>query len=62
MPLNIPTHIQGQGYADLNFIVPETVRSIRVLEGVYDPNFRFGLAVAKFRAEGFGGTDMAGPK
>ena len=37
VPINIPVHIQGQGYADANFIIPEVVRSIRVLEGTYDP-------------------------
>ncbi|HVW29560.1 MAG TPA: TonB-dependent receptor plug domain-containing protein [Polyangiaceae bacterium] len=37
IPLNIPLHIRGQGYADVNFIIPEVVRSIRVLEGPYDP-------------------------
>jgi hypothetical protein len=37
IPINIPTHIQGQGYADANFLIPEVVRSIRVLEGPYDP-------------------------
>lgn len=37
VPLNQPSHIHGQGYADLNLIIPETVRSIRVVEGVYDP-------------------------
>jgi hypothetical protein len=37
IPLNIPTHIQGQGYADVNFIIPEVVRSLRVQEGPYDP-------------------------
>src|SRR5579859_5077315 len=37
IPINIPTHIQGQGYADANFIIPEVVRSVRVLEGPYDP-------------------------
>jgi iron complex outermembrane receptor protein len=37
IPINIPTHIQGQGYADANFIIPEVVRSIRVLQGTYDP-------------------------
>lgn len=37
IPLNIPTHIRGQGYADANFIIPEVVRSIRVLQGPYDP-------------------------
>src|SRR6266498_1732886 len=33
IPINVPTHIQGAGYADTNFIIPEVVRSIRVLEG-----------------------------
>ena len=37
IPINIPNHIQGQGYADVNFIIPEVVRSVRVLEGPYDP-------------------------
>jgi hypothetical protein len=37
IPINLPTHIQGQGYADANFIIPEVVRSVRVLEGPYDP-------------------------
>jgi len=37
VPINSPVHVQGQGYADANFIIPEVVRSIRVLEGPYDP-------------------------
>jgi iron complex outermembrane recepter protein len=37
VPLNIPTHIQGQGYADANLIIPEVVSQLRVLEGPYDP-------------------------
>lgn len=37
VPINIPMHIHGQGYADVNFIIPEVVRSVRVLEGPYDP-------------------------
>ncbi len=37
IPINIPLHIHGQGYADVNFLIPEVVRSIRVLEGPYDP-------------------------
>jgi hypothetical protein len=37
VPINIPLHIHGQGYADANFIIPEVVQSIRVLEGTYDP-------------------------
>lgn len=38
IPMNQPSHLHGQGYADLNLVIPETVRSIRVLEGVYDPH------------------------
>ena len=37
VPMNSPVHVQGQGYVDANFIIPEVVRSIRVLEGPYDP-------------------------
>ncbi|MES1208321.1 MAG: TonB-dependent receptor, partial [Pseudomonadota bacterium] len=37
VPVNQPSHIHGQGYADLGFIIPEVVRSLRVTEGVYDP-------------------------
>jgi hypothetical protein len=37
VPINIPLHIQGQGYADPNFIIPEVVRAVRVLEGPFDP-------------------------
>jgi len=38
IPMNQPSHLHGQGYADLNLIIPETVRSLRVIEGVYDPH------------------------
>lgn len=37
VPVNEPSQIHGQGYADLNFIIPEVVRSLRVTEGVFDP-------------------------
>jgi outer membrane receptor protein involved in Fe transport len=37
VPLNAPVHIRGQGYVDVDFIVPEVVRSVHVLEGPYDP-------------------------
>lgn len=37
VPINLPSHIHGQGYADLGIIIPEAVRTIRVTEGVYDP-------------------------
>ncbi len=34
--INRVSHLHGQGYADLNFVPPEVVRSVRVSEGVYD--------------------------
>ena len=35
MPLNMPTHAHGQGYTDLNFLIPELVASIDYRLGVY---------------------------
>jgi TonB family protein len=37
VPINQPSHLHGQGYADLGFVIPEVVQGIRVTEGVYDP-------------------------
>ncbi|HYI85336.1 MAG TPA: TonB-dependent receptor plug domain-containing protein [Acetobacteraceae bacterium] len=33
MPVNLPTHAHGQGYADTNFLVPELLSGIRVRKG-----------------------------
>lgn len=35
MPVNIVSHAHGQGYADLHFIIPETVKSIDFGKGPY---------------------------
>lgn len=35
MPVNMRTHGHGQGYADLNFLIPELVASARVRKGPY---------------------------
>jgi TonB dependent receptor/TonB-dependent Receptor Plug Domain len=35
MPVNMRTHAHGQGYADLNFIIPEFVESITYQKGLY---------------------------
>ncbi|MCG8468087.1 MAG: TonB-dependent receptor [Gemmatimonadetes bacterium] len=35
MPVNIPTHAHGQGYTDLNFIIPELVDHIEYSLGSY---------------------------
>ncbi|QQR90620.1 MAG: TonB family protein [Myxococcales bacterium] len=37
IPINLPSHIHGQGYADLGFLIPEVVERMHVSEGVYDP-------------------------
>jgi hypothetical protein len=35
MPVNLPTHAHGQGYADLNFLIPELVSAIQYRKGTY---------------------------
>jgi TonB family protein len=37
MPINQAGNLHGNGYADTHFIIPETVESLRVLEGPFDP-------------------------
>jgi len=37
VPLNEPSNAHGHGYADVGFIIPELVQSLRVLEGPFDP-------------------------
>ena len=37
MPINLPTHGHGQGYLDLNFIIPEVVRTVEYQKGPYNP-------------------------
>ncbi|HZR73202.1 TonB-dependent receptor domain-containing protein [Bradyrhizobium sp.] len=35
IPINLPTHAHGQGYTDLNWLIPETVGSVEVRKGPY---------------------------
>jgi outer membrane receptor protein involved in Fe transport len=35
MPINMRTHAHGQGYADLNFLIPELIGSVNVRKGPY---------------------------
>jgi len=35
MPINEPTHAHGQGYTDLNFIIPELATNIEYTKGTY---------------------------
>lgn len=39
MPVNLRSHAHGQGYADLNFIIPETIEGLDVHKGSYDARF-----------------------
>ena len=35
MPVNMPTHAHGQGYSDLNFLIPELVSGVQYSKGPY---------------------------
>src|SRR5215469_1451060 len=35
MPVNMPTHAHGQGYADLNFMIPELISDLHYKKGPY---------------------------
>lgn len=35
VPVNLPSHAHGQGYTDLNFMIPELIRKIDYKKGVY---------------------------
>lgn len=35
IPVNMPTHAHGQGYSDLNFLIPELVTGVEYAKGTY---------------------------
>jgi outer membrane receptor protein involved in Fe transport len=35
MPINMPTHAHGQGYTDLNFLIPELISDLHYKKGPY---------------------------
>jgi outer membrane receptor protein involved in Fe transport len=39
MPINLRTHAHGQGYTDLNFMIPETIEGLDVNKGAYLPEY-----------------------
>ena len=39
MPVNMRSHAHGQGYTDLNFIIPETIEGLEVNKGAYLPEY-----------------------
>jgi outer membrane receptor protein involved in Fe transport len=36
IPVNLPSHAHGQGFADLHFLIPEALERIDVMKGPYD--------------------------
>ncbi len=49
MPINQPTHAHGQGYTDLNFMIPELADSISYTKGPYYANVGDFGAVGSIR-------------
>lgn len=39
VPVNLPSHGHGQGYADTHFLIPETIESVHVHKGPYSARF-----------------------
>ena len=37
VPVNLPSHGHGQGYTDLNFLIPELIERVNYRKGVYYP-------------------------
>ncbi len=45
MPLNLPSHAHGEGYADMNIVIPEFVQRVNYEKGPYSANVGdFGAA------------------
>ena len=71
MPVNMPTHAHGQGYTDLNFLIPELVSNIDYYKGPYNAaagdfstaggaNIFYFETMKKSLAELTGGSDQYG--
>ncbi len=39
IPVNMPSHAHGQGYADLHFLIPETVKELEVNKGPHTTKY-----------------------
>src|SRR4029078_1962829 len=39
LPVTLPSHAHGQGYADLHFLIPEAIERIDVEKGPYDARY-----------------------
>jgi outer membrane receptor protein involved in Fe transport len=63
VPVNMPTHAHGQGYTDINFVIPELVDIIEYRKGTYyadEGNFSAaGAADMRYRRDLGGGLFVA---
>jgi outer membrane receptor protein involved in Fe transport len=47
IPVNMPSHGHGQGYLDLHFLIPESVKEMEIFKGPYSPKYgNFSTAAA----------------
>ena len=47
IPLNEPSHVHGQGYLDLHFLIPESLSRVSLIKGPYLPEYgNFAVAGA----------------
>jgi len=56
VPVNLPSHAHGQGFADLHFVIPEVLQTVQVFKGSYYPelgDFDTAGAVNLVTREGF---------
>lgn len=63
VPVNMPSHGHGQGYADLNFLIPEIVSSVAYRKGPYSAehgDFSSAGGVDLALADRFGSDDGRG--
>jgi len=51
MPVNMPTHAHGQGYSDLNFLIPELVSGVQYSKGPYFADRRLLIAISIVSSE-----------
>lgn len=63
VPVNMPTHAHGQGYTDINFVIPELIDTIEYRKGTYyadEGNFSAaGAADLRYRRDLGGGMVVA---
>lgn len=72
VPVNLPSHGHGQGYADTHFLIPETIESVHVHKGPYSARFGDFYTAGALEMKTLdhvpgptlwiaGGTSLAGP-